>query len=104
MKESILLKLETLSDRYDEVGHLLGDADIIADQNKFRNLSKEYAELEPVAQAFEAYQRTQDDIEEAQLLCEDDDADMREMGKEELSVAEASREAQQEELQKLRNN
>ncbi len=101
MKESIVLKLEILADRYDEVGHLLGDADVISDQNKFRELSKEYAELEPVAQAFALYQQTLGDIDEAKLLCDDDDADMREMGKEELLAAEKSRDLQQDELQRL---
>ena len=43
MKESILLKLEHLRDRYEEVGHLLSDPDVIGDQDKFRKLSKEYA-------------------------------------------------------------
>lgn len=101
MKESIRLKLETLTDRYDEVGHLLGDAEIIADQNRFRALSKEFSELEEVAKAFAQYQQTQADIEEARLLCEDDDPEMREMGKEELSAAEDSLEQQEGELQKL---
>ena len=49
MKASILQKLEHLSDRYQEVQALLSDAEIIADQDRFRALSKEYAELEPVA-------------------------------------------------------
>ncbi|NRB40152.1 MAG: peptide chain release factor 1 [Pseudomonadales bacterium] len=101
MKASILLKLEILADRYDEIAHLLGDAEIISDQNKFRALSKEYAELEPVAQAFETYQKILEDIEEAQALCEDEDPDMRDMGKEELLATQKSREAQQEALQKL---
>ena len=45
MKDSILSKLDTLSERYEEVGALLSDPDTIADQNKYRDLSKEYAEL-----------------------------------------------------------
>lgn len=101
MKASVLLKLEILADRYDEVGHLLSDPDIISDQNKFRELSKEYAELEPVALAFGAYQQVLEDIEEARLLCDDTDAEMREMGKDELKTAEAIREEQQVELEKL---
>jgi peptide chain release factor 1 len=48
MKESIRLKLEILQERYVEVGALLSDAGVIGDQNKFRELSREYAELEPV--------------------------------------------------------
>lgn len=101
MKESIKIKLETLIERYEEIGHLLSDGEIIADQNKFRSLSKEYAELEPVAKAFSAYQQVLSDIEEAKVLLEDDDPDMQEMGKEELASAKDSLDEQEEELQKL---
>ena len=48
MKNSIRLKLENLKDRFDELEALLSDADVISDQNQFRELSKEYAELEEV--------------------------------------------------------
>ena len=101
MKASISLKLEMLADRYDEVSHLLSDSEIISDQDKFRALSKEYAELEPVAQAFTAYQQILADIEEAKVLCDDEDPEMREMGKEEMLAAEKQRAVQQEALQKL---
>ena len=50
MKESIVSKLEKLSDRYEELAALLSDAEVITDQNKFRDYSKEYSELEPVVQ------------------------------------------------------
>ena len=46
MKASILQKLEILQERYIEVGALLSEGDIISDQNRFRELSQEYAELE----------------------------------------------------------
>ena len=101
MKESIVLKLEHLADRYDELAHLLGDAEIISDQNRFRSLSKEYAELEDVAKAFGQYQQILADIEEARALCDDADADMREMGREELVSAQARCDDQEALLQKL---
>ena len=44
MKESLIHKLEHLTDRYEEVGHLLSSPEVISDQDKFRNLSKEYSE------------------------------------------------------------
>ena len=52
MKDSILAKLDTLSERYEEVGQLLSDPDIISDQNRYRELSREYAELEPVVKTY----------------------------------------------------
>ncbi|SIS43458.1 bacterial peptide chain release factor 1 (bRF-1) [Thalassolituus maritimus] len=87
MKPSILQKLESLRDRYEEVGHLLSDPDVIGDQDKFRNLSKEYAELEEVAKAYSDYEQAVSDREEAELLASDDDPDMRAMGQEELENA-----------------
>jgi peptide chain release factor 1 len=62
MKQSIHTKLETLSDRHEEVGALLSDSEIIADQNRFRDLSREYSELETVVQCFNEYQRVEEDL------------------------------------------
>ncbi len=101
MKESIRLKLEVLQERYVEVGALLSDADVISDQNKFRELSREYAELEPVVKCFAEYQTIVDDLEEAKILLDDSDPEMRAMGQEELKSAEAKIEPVELELQKL---
>ena len=90
MKPSILQKLESLRDRYEEVGHLLSDPGVIGDQDKFRNLSKEYAELEEVAQAYSDYEQAVSDQEEAEVLASDDDPDMRAMGQEELESAKGA--------------
>lgn len=101
MKASILEKLDNLQDRYDEVSALLSDAGIISDQNKFRELSKEYAELEPVVKCFKEYRQVLEDIEEAKGLLKDGDADMRKMAQEELKDSEERLEPLEEELQKL---
>ncbi len=101
MKASILEKLETLCERYDEVSALLSDAEIISDQNKFRDLSKEFAELEPVVKTYGEFQQIQENIDEAKGLLKDGDADMREMAQEELKEGEAQLEEIEVELQKL---
>ena len=77
MKSSILEKLDNLNERYIEVGALLSDAEIISDQNRFRDLSKEYAELEPVVKCYQEYQQVMDNIEEAKVLIDDSDPEMR---------------------------
>ncbi|MEQ3693742.1 MAG: peptide chain release factor 1 [Alcanivorax sp.] len=87
MKSSILHKLETLRDRYEEVGHLLSSPDIISDQDKFRNLSKEYSELEEVAAAYTDYEQAQADFNEAEVLASDEDPEMRAMGQDELQAS-----------------
>lgn len=88
MKASILVKLETLVERYEEVQYLLGDPEVIGDQNKFRTLSKEYSQLEEVTKCFQAYQQAQQDLEAAQEMANEDDAEMREMAEEEAKEAE----------------
>lgn len=101
MKESILAKLEKLSDRYEELAALMSDADVISDQNLFRDYSKEYAELEPVVKSFAAYNEALSDLEEAEVMLKDDDPDMREMAKDELSDAKTRIESLEVELQIL---
>lgn len=101
MKASILSKLDHLSERYEEVGALLSEGDIISDQNRFRELSKEYAELEPVVKSYRNYLTVLANIDEAKLLLKDDDAEMREMGQEELRNGESQRDELELELQKL---
>ncbi len=101
MKESIENKLDNLIDRYEEIGALLSDSEVIADQNKFRALSKEYSEIEPVVQCYNNYRQMMENIEEAQSLLKDGDADMREMAEEELSEGKQRQEQLEAELQTL---
>ncbi len=101
MKASILSKLDHLSERYEEVGALLSDGDIISDQNRFRALSKEYAELEPLVKTYASYKDVVENIEEAKLLLKDSDTDMREMAQEEMRSGEAQRQELELEMQKL---
>ncbi|AXY01675.1 peptide chain release factor 1 [Vibrio alfacsensis] len=101
MKASILTKLESLVERYEEVQHLLGDPDVIGDQNKFRALSKEYSQLEEVTKCFQAYQQAQDDLLAAEEMAKEDDEEMREMAQEEIKDAKAAIERLTDELQIL---
>jgi len=101
MKDSIRLKLENLCERHEEVGVLLGDPDIISDQNKFRELSMEYSQLEPVTKAFGDYQAAQEDLSGAEEMLKEDDAEMREMAAEEKKDAEQRIETLELGLQKL---
>ena len=91
MKASILAKLDNLDDRYQEVAALLSDSETIADQNRFRDLSKEYAELEPVVKAYLDYRDVINNLQEANLLLKDSDPDMRAMAQDELAEAETQR-------------
>ena len=101
MKASILTKLETLVERYEEVQHLLGDPDVIGNQDKFRALSKEYSQLEEVTKCFQAYQQAQDDLVAAEDMANEDDEEMREMAQEEIKEAKETIERLTDELQIL---
>jgi len=101
MKKSIIRKLETLSERHEEIGHLLGEPDVLADQNKFRDLSKEYSQLEEVVNCFSKYNELIDDLNSAQEMMADSDAEMREMAEEDMKECKRQIEPTEVELQKL---
>jgi peptide chain release factor 1 len=89
VKQSLIDKLHQLAARSEEVGGLLSDPDIIADQNRFRDLSREYSQLEPVVTLFRAYQQGESDLIGAEEMLEDSDPDIRQMGQEELEDVQA---------------
>jgi peptide chain release factor 1 len=101
MKPSVVQKLETLVERFEEVQALLSDPDVIGDQNRFRALSKEYAQLEDVVRSFREYQDAQGDLTSAHEMLQEDDAEMREMAQEEIKAAKAQIETLEQELQIL---
>ena len=59
MKKSIKTKLEGLLERYEEISVLLGSTEVIQDQLKFKALSKEYAQLSPIATNFKSYEKAE---------------------------------------------
>ena len=101
MKESLLFRLDSISERYEELAALMSEPEIISDQNKFREFSKEYAEIEPVVLCFANYKQTLDDIQEAKMLMDDGDADMREMAEDEWKEAKGALEVLDKDLQTL---
>lgn len=90
MKKSVYAKLEGLVERHEEIQALLSEPSVINDQNKFKVLSKEYAELTEVTEVFQAYQRAEGDLDGAQEMLKDDDPDMREMAQEEFKAAKSA--------------
>lgn len=101
MKQSVVTKLTSLVERFEEVQALLSDPDVIADQDRFRALSKEFSQLESVVKAFNQYQQAQEDLESATEMMNEDDAEMREMAQEEFKAAKAQIETLETDLQIL---
>jgi peptide chain release factor 1 len=101
MKKSILGKLDALADRHEEVTALLSDSETMADQNRFRDLSREYAGLEQVVKCYGSYRSVQSDLDEARTMLDDSDPDLREMAKEEIGTGETRLAEIERELQTL---
>jgi peptide chain release factor 1 len=101
MKASLLAKLDQLVERHEEVGHLLGSADVIADQDRFRALSREYAELEAIAVTYQRYRKVVADSAASVELLRDADPELRALAQDDLVVAEAERGRLEAELQLL---
>jgi peptide chain release factor 1 len=101
MKSSIRERLHQVSSRYEEVGLLLSQPEVFSDQNRFRDLSVEYAQLEPLVKSWENWQATQAAIEEARLMLEEPDPEMRQMAEDELRQSTSQLESLESRIQLL---
>ena len=99
MKAFLRENLAKHAERLADLEHLLASPDIMADAKAFRNLSKEHAELTPIAGRWARYQQIEQDIAAAQELLQD--ADMAEMAQEEIDSGEAEKLQIEAELQRL---
>ena len=101
MKDSIRQRLEKLSDRFEEVGRLLASPDLDGGSAQFRELSVEYAKLQPLAAQLLAYRALERDLVAAREMLEDADPGMRALGAEEQSRVAAAMAAAEDGLNAL---
>ena len=80
MEQSMLKRLEVSKVRLQEVDKELCDENVMKDMRRFRDLSKERANLEPVVEAYEKYLRIASDIKDAEAMINDQDPDIVEFG------------------------
>jgi peptide chain release factor 1 len=99
MKPSIVAKLELLQERQEEVEIMLGDPSVITDQERFRTLSREYAQLNDVTASFQRWRQVQNDIDAAETLL--DDPEMHDMAQEEIKQSKAIQDELERQLQLL---
>jgi peptide chain release factor 1 len=99
MKPSMRERLEQLSRRLIEVDALLAEPEAAADMDRFRKLSRERAEVEPVVAAFASYRGAEDDLETAQEMLSD--PDMKSLAEEEIKTAKVKLEELDASLQRL---
>jgi len=96
MLPSLRRKLEALAERREELERLLADPSVLADAERFRTLSKEFAQLEPVATALAAEAQARGDLAAAEAMRAD--PELRELADEEIAAAGARLEALESEL------
>lgn len=98
---SMFGKLEEVEDRYREVEGLLSDPKIISDQEKFRALTREHADLSEVVEAYRNYLKLKEDIDGNRELLRDGDGEIREMAKMELADLEPRIEEAEQQIRLL---
>ncbi|BAW81180.1 peptide chain release factor 1 [Candidatus Nitrosoglobus terrae] len=101
MKDSIQNKLKSLAERQQELAALLADPEIANEQKRFRELSKEYAQIDPVINCFQNFEKTQNALNEAGAILKDQDPELRALAQEEINAAEKRLEQLDRELQTL---
>lgn len=96
MTPTLRRKLLALAERREELERLLSDPDVVADNERFRNFSREFSQLEPIATALANETRALEDLASAEAMR--NDPELRELAEEEISAAQARLQALDEEL------
>ncbi|MBD8348200.1 peptide chain release factor 1 [Dysgonomonas alginatilytica] len=87
-QHSLLDKLDALVIRFEEIGKLITDPNVISDMKRYVKLNKEYRDLEKIANARKEYIQVLTSISEARnILDKESDSELREMAKEELELS-----------------
>ena len=100
MKDSMRSKLVGLCRRLEEIDAMLAAPDAADDMNRFRALSQERAEIEPVTVKMHAYEQTEGDIEAAQEMANEDPS-FSDAAQEEIKACKAKLEALEKDLEVL---
>lgn len=95
-------KLEAIKARFDDIGVALTNPEIVSDNKKFSQLSKDYRKLEKIVEAYKRYRACLDSIAFAKEVIEtESDADLRDMAKEDLEKQEAEKTILEAEVRQL---
>ncbi len=99
MRASIRARLERLSERFEEISGLLADPGVQADQDRYRRLGREYAQLQPLAAAWARYRSGAEAMAAAEEMLAD--PEMAALAREELAVRKQELAALEPELERL---
>ncbi len=95
----ILNRLAAIEDKFDQLAHQMSDPSLVSDQDRYRQVTKSYSELEKTVSRYREYKNVVRQIQEAQALMNDEE--MRAVAREELQSLEQRREALLAELRTL---
>ncbi len=98
---NLLEKLEGIKIRFEEVGELITDPEVISDVKRYVKLNKEYKNLEPIIEAGNEYKLVLDNIETSKEMLSGEDEEMKEMAKMELDELEAKKSELEEKIKVL---
>ena len=95
-------KLEEIAQRFEEVGQLMVQPDIMSDMDNYTRLSKEYSDLEKLVEVYNTYKNILSNIDSAkEVLKEEKDPEFREMAKMQLDELEPEQEKIEEQLKQM---
>jgi peptide chain release factor 1 len=94
-------KLQMLVERFEELSALLSESEIINNQNRFRELSKEYAQIQPVVEGYQEFEKNLASINNAKLMLAEKDPELHELAQDELQAASEKQEVLEKKLQVL---
>ena len=97
----MLDKLDAIKGRFDNLGIALTNPEIVSDNKKFTAISKEYRSLEKIVTARNEYIKVLGDIDFNKEVLNGDDAEMRDLAKQEIPALEASKEAWEKALRNM---
>jgi peptide chain release factor 1 len=97
----MLEKLEAIKARFDELGIALSNPEIVSDNKKYKQLSKEYRNLEKIVIVRNQYAKTLDDIEFNKEVLNSDDEEMRDLAKEELPQLQEEKEKLEKQIRNM---
>ena len=97
----MLDKLEAIQARFEEIGVALTNPEIVSNNQKFSQLSKEYRSLEKIVRAQKEYLQTLSDLETYREALNGDDAELRDLAKEELPLLEEKKDREEKHIRQL---
>jgi peptide chain release factor 1 len=101
LKNSVHHKLAQLADRYEEIALLLAQPEAFSDPDRFRSLSREYAQIEPVVLAWKTWRDASNDVQEAEQLLTEPDLELRRMAAEDIRLNETLLQELEQKIQLL---